>query len=618
MVTEPPAAPRTSLFKKYFLALFAAVVVPLLAAGGTEAWFGYHDQRARLNDLLEAEARLAAAKIQDFMEGIRDQLGWTVQLPWSDNADERRRLDALRLLRQVPAVVSLSLVDAAGRERLFVSRIGLNRIESGADRSGDPAVIGARSARVWYGPVTFHRGSEPFMAVAVAGNRSAVGAAVAEINLKLIWDVIFSIRVGRTGEALVLDQPGRLVAHPDISLVLRADEAAARPLQALRAAILAQSGQAVTGQDTAGNVVLAAMAHIPSVDWSVIVKQPVAEAFGPIYAALWRTAALLIAGAAFAAALAYWLAQRMIGPIRLLEDGVARIGAGQFDHRISLATGDEFERLATRFNEMAAELAVSRERSERISRLRRFLAPQVAELVDRAGGDSVLDGRRVEVVVVFCDLRGFTAFSARAEPETIMGVLGEYYDALGRVVSAHGATLTNFSGDGMMVLVNAPVPCPDPALRAVAMAIDMQRSVQRLLAEWRALGHRLGFGVGLAMGPATVGRIGSEGRLDYTAIGNVVNLASRLCSSAETSEILIDRVAAHAVGSSVPLVELDARVLKGFDERVPVFAVATGVDMQPAHPTTRHAASVTAAPPPSPQPSRPRRAAPAPGAGMSR
>lgn len=577
MATDSTAAPRTSLFKKYFLALFAAAVVPLLAAGGTEAWFGYHDQRARLNDLLDAEARSAAAKIQDFVEGIRDQLGWTVHLPWSDNADERRRLDALRLLRQVPAVVSLSLMDAAGRERLFVSRIGLNRVEGGDDRSGESAVIGARSARVWYGPVTFHRGSEPFMTVAVAGNRSAVGVASAEVNLKLIWDVIFAIRVGRTGGAFVLDGPGRLVAHRDISLVLRADEAAARPLEALRAAILARSGQATTGRDAAGNRVLAAMARVPGVEWSVVVEQPIAEAFGPIYASLRRTAALLVAGAALAAALAYWLAQHMTGPIRVLEDGVARIGAGQFGHRIGFATGDEFERLATRFNEMAGELAVSRERSERINLLKRFLAPQVAELVERAGDDGVLDGRRVEVVVVFCDLRGFTAFSARAEPETVMGVLGEYYDALGGVVSAHGATLTNFSGDGMMVLVNAPVPCPDPALRAVAMAGDMQRAVQGLLAEWRNLGHRLGFGVGLAMGPATVGRIGSGSRLDYTAIGNVVNLASRLCSSAAEAEILIDRVAAHAVGSRVPLVELDARALKGFDERVPVFAVAAGV-----------------------------------------
>lgn len=571
-MSHPLVVPNASLFKKYFRALFAAVIVPLLIAGGSEAWFGYHDQRARLNDLLNAEARFAAVKIQDFIEGIQDQLGWTVQLPWSEDTGDRRRLDALRLLRQVPAVENLSLVDATGRERLFVSRIGLNRIESGDDLSAKPAVVGARLDRIWFGPVTFHGGSEPFMIVAIAGSRSADGIAVAEVNLKFIWEVISGIRVGRTGDAFVLDRPGRLVAHPDISLVLRADETAQRPLQILRADILARHGQAATGEDTTGKTVLAAMAQIPGVDWSVIVKQPLAEAFGPIYAALWRTAALLIAGATLAAILAYWLTQRMIGPIRLLEDGVAQIGAGNFHHRISLTTSDEFERLAIRFNEMAGELAVSQERSERISRLKRFLAPQVAELVDRTGDDSVLDGRRVEVVVIFCDLRGFTAFSARAEPETVMGVLREYYDELERVVSVHEATLINFSGDGAMVLVNAPVACSDPALRAVNTAIDMQMSVQKLLAGWRALDHRLGFGVGLAMGPATVGQIGSEGRLHYSAIGNVVNLASRLCSSARDSEILIDRVAAHAVGSRVPLVELDALTLKGFDQPVPAFS----------------------------------------------
>jgi class 3 adenylate cyclase len=574
--SDPIGPPRTSLFKKYFRALFAAVVVPLVIAGGSEAWFGYRDQRARLNDLLDAEARLAAVKIEDFIEGIRGQLGWAVQLPWSENTGDSRRLDALRLLRQAPAIESLSLVDADGRERLFVSRIGLNRIESDQDLSWTPAVIGARSGLSWFGPVTFHGGSEPFMTIAVAGNRSATGVAIAEVNLKFIWDVISAIQIGRTGEAYVLDRPGRLVAHPDINLVLQADEAAQRPLQALRAA-LARPGEAATGQDIAGKTVLAAMAQIPGVDWSVIAKQPLAEAFGPIYAALWRTAALLVAGAALAALVAYWLTQRMIGPIRLLEDGAARIGAGQFDHRITLTTDDEFERLATRFNEMAGELSISQERSERINRLKRFLAPQVAELVDRTGDDRLLDGRRVEVVVLFCDLRNFTAFSANAEAENVMSLLREYYDALERVVSNHEGTLINFSGDGAMVLVNAPVSCPDPALRAVNMAREMQTSVQKLLVDWRALDSRLGFGVGLAMGPATVGRIGSEGRLHYNAIGNVVNLASRLCSSAEDSQILIDRVAAHAIGSSVPLVELDARTLKGFDQPIPVFAVVTAV-----------------------------------------
>lgn len=574
-LTPAPTASRSSLFAKYFLALFAAVVVPLLIAGGSEAWFGYRDQMARLNELLDAEARSAAAKIHDFMEGIHDQLAWTVQLPWSDGASERRRLDAFRLLRQVPAVISLTFVDATGRERLFVSRIGLNRIEGGADHSMNPMIATVRPGSARYGPVTFHGGSEPFVTLAVTGNHTAVGVVVAEVNLKLIWDVISAIRVGRTGDAFVLDQPGRLIAHPDISLVLQADQTATRPLQALRSSISARNGQVAAGRDVTGHMVLAAMVQIPGVDWSVIIKQPAAEAFGPIRAALWRTGGLLVGGAGLAAALAYGLTQRMIGPIRLLEDGVARIGAGQFDHRIDLTTGDEFERLATRFNVMAGDLAVSQQRAERIGRLKRFLAPQVAELVDRSGEDSVLDSRRIEVVVLFADLRGFTGFSARAEPETVMSLLSDYYDTLNRVVSQHGATLTSFSGDGMMALLNAPVPCPDPAFRAIDMARDLQKNVQSLLLARRMLDHRLGFGIGLAMGPATVGRVGSEGRLEYTAIGAVVNLASRLCTSAGDTEILVDLVAAGAVGGHASLVELTARVMKGFDQPVRVFAALT-------------------------------------------
>jgi adenylate cyclase len=563
-----------SLFWKYFATIFAAVVAPLLIAGGTEAWLGYRDERARLNDILNAEARLAAVKIEDFLDGIREQLRWTVQLPWSEESGERHRLDALGLLRQVPAVESLTLVDAAGRERLFVSRIGLNRIDGRADLLLRPAVQAARANGSWFGPVRFQGGSEPFMMIAVAGNRSSVGVALAEVNLKLIWEVISGIKVGRTGDAFVLDDPGRLIAHPNINLVLRADEAGQRPFQALRRAILDRPGEAATGRDVAGETVLAAMASIPSVDWSVIVKQPLAEAFGPLYGALLRTAVLLVGGALLAAGLAWWLAQRMIGPIRLLEDGVTRIGAGQFDHRIELRTGDEFERLASRFNEMAAELKVSQERSQRIERLKRFMAPQVAELVDRTGEDSVLDGRRVELVVVFCDLRDFTAFSVRADTDTVITVLRRYYGVLERAVNAYEGALIRFSGDGAMVLLNAPVSVPDPALRAVAMASDMQREVQELLAGWRTLEGRLGFGVGIAMGPATVGGIGSKGRLDYTAVGNVVNLASRLCDSAQDNQILVDRVAAQAIGAAVPLVPLEALDLKGLDQPVPVFAVS--------------------------------------------
>jgi len=267
----------------------------------------------------------------------------------------------------------------------------------------------------------------------------------------------------------------------------------------------------------------------------------------------------------------------MTGPIRQLEEGAERIGAGQFDHRIEIRSGDELERLASRFNQMAKELALSQERSERIGRLRRFLAPQVAELVERAGDDSVLAGQRALVVAVFCDLRGFTALSAQAGPEQVMAILHDYYAVLGRAVTRHEATLISFAGDGMMVLVNAPVPMPDPAYRALAMAIDMQAAIQPLIAGWRAGGYRIGFGIGLAMGHATVGQIGTASRVEYTAIGNVVNLAARLCEAAGDGQILMDRTMAMAIGSRLPLTPLGARPLKGYEQQVTIYDAGVGI-----------------------------------------
>ena len=212
----------------------------------------------------------------------------------------------------------------------------------------------------------------------------------------------------------------------------------------------------------------------------------------------------------------------------------------------SISSGDEMEQLAIRFNEMAGELKASKEKSDRISRLKRFLAPQVAEIVEDSHHQGLLSGQRREVVALFCDLRGFTAFSAYAEPEVIMGLLDEYYEALGAVITRYQATLTGFAGDGLMVLVNAPVECDEPALKGIRLAIDMQTVVQALIVGWRGAGHKLGFGVGLAMGPATVGTVGYEGRTDYTAIGSVVNLASRLCGDAADAQILLDAVLAGA------------------------------------------------------------------------
>ena len=210
---------------------------------------------------------------------------------------------------------------------------------------------------------------------------------------------------------------------------------------------------------------------------------------------------------------------------------------------------------------------------ERIGRLRRFLSPQIAEAIVSAGGDKVLESHRREFTVVFCDLRGFTSFAETAEPEEVMKVVREYHETLGKLIHKHEATLERFTGDGLMVWVNDPLPCPDPSLKAVRMAVEMRDSVAGLLQRWRKLGHELGFGVGIAQGYATLGRIGFEGRFDYAAIGTVVNLAARLCGEAADGQILVDRKVNLAVETAATTEQAGQLTLKGLHRSVATFNV---------------------------------------------
>src|SRR5579885_598698 len=180
------------------------------------------------------------------------------------------------------------------------------------------------------------------------------------------------------------------------------------------------------------------------------------------------------------------------------------------------------------------------EEIERISALKRFLSPQVAELVMMAANDKVLDSHRREVSVVFCDLRGFTAFAEPSEPEEVMGILGEYHAGIGKIIHLFKATIERFIGDGLMAVLNDPLPCPEPCVQAVRMAVQMREAVAEMSGRWRKRGFELGFGVGIAHGYATLGRIGFEDRYDYAAIGSVPNLAARLCAAASDGQILID------------------------------------------------------------------------------
>ncbi len=210
---------------------------------------------------------------------------------------------------------------------------------------------------------------------------------------------------------------------------------------------------------------------------------------------------------------------------------------------------------------------------ERVGRLKRFFSPQLAELIVAGGAEDPLKTHRREVTVVFLDLRGFTAFAETSEPEEVMGVLREYHVEMGKLILEHEGTLERFTGDGMMIFFNDPVPVPNPAERAIRMAVAMRERVADLITKWRKLGYELNFGVGIAQGYATIGAIGFEGRWDYGAIGTVTNLAARLCGEAQGGQVLVSSKVAAAVESMIDAEEVGPLTLKGFLKPVPAFNV---------------------------------------------
>jgi hypothetical protein len=217
----PTPKTRSRLFIKYVALFMAVVCVALLANGTFEVFFSYREHKAALIRIQREQAEAAAAKLGQFIREMESQLGWTMQLPWSASLIEQRRFDALRLLRQVPAITELAQLDTAGKERLHVSRLAMDVVDSEADFATAPQFTEAMAHKVYYGPVYFRRDSEPYMTLSLAGTRRNAGVSVAEVNLKLIWDVVSQIKVGARGHAYVVDAQGRLIAHPDISLVLR-------------------------------------------------------------------------------------------------------------------------------------------------------------------------------------------------------------------------------------------------------------------------------------------------------------------------------------------------------------------------------------------------------------
>jgi signal transduction histidine kinase/CheY-like chemotaxis protein len=361
-MTEPRA--RGQLFRKYVVVFLLLVGGVLLASSAVDLYFSYQETKAALVRIEREQAVAAAERIEQFVQDIERQLRWTTQAAFDDavTAREQREIDYLRLLRNVPAVSEVRHLDASGKEQLRVSRLALDATGSQADHSQAREFQAARSGATYFSPVYFRNESEPYMTIAVPAGEFGVEVTAAEVNLKAIWDVVSRIRIGKAGYAYVVDALGRLVAHPDISLVLQKRDLSALPqIRSARATgkALAEASVGMVAPGLQGGQFLTAHARITTLGWLVFVEQPLGEAFAPLQASIVRSVILFGLGLVLSVLASVLLARRMVAPIRILQEGAARIGAGELGHRIQVRTGDELQTLGDEFNRTAAQLQES-------------------------------------------------------------------------------------------------------------------------------------------------------------------------------------------------------------------------------------------------------------------
>lgn len=346
---------RGSLFTKYVSLIGGLVALVLLASGGLGIYFLARESDSEVRALQQEKARGAATRIDIFLRDIEHQMGWaSLPLPTQTiDPIEQRRIECLKLFRQVPAISEVIWLDTAGKEQLRISRLAIDVSGSGADHSKKLSFSEVSPSRAYFSDVHFRRETEPYMTIARSAG-SAGGVMVVEVNLKFIWDLITEVKVGEEGLAYLVDSSGTLIAHPDISLVLqKRDLSGLSQVAALRGS---DAGEPHFARDLLGRYVLTAHAPIQTTNWNVFVELPLEEAFAPLLGSIYRTGLLLAAGLALSVLASMFLARRMLRPILALQQGAEQIRAGRLDVHIDVQSGDELESLADRFNRMTAQL----------------------------------------------------------------------------------------------------------------------------------------------------------------------------------------------------------------------------------------------------------------------